>query len=85
MPMFDDKRKIASVIISRLGEKEKMRSAQGPDGAVKDDSAPLMEASKKMIEAFSAKDANAFAGALRSFIEMVNEKHESDDSESVES
>lgn len=80
MPMFEDKKKIASVIVKKIGEREQMGERHQEDGAVQDNSIALQSAAEEMMSAMESKDAKALMSALKSFIDMSRDMKEESES-----
>ncbi len=81
MPMgIDDKRKVAALIVRKVGERENMSEKPNRDGAEQDNSIAMQSAADEMIRAFEAKDSRMLVAALRSFIEMAKDMEDSEES-----
>ena len=81
MPMFDDKKKMATLIIGKIGKKEVEEAPTSEDGSEMDHEIGLKSASEEMIAAARREDADGFMSALKDFLSMYHEPKESQDQE----
>jgi hypothetical protein len=74
MLLKDDKKSMASLIISKMGKPgEKTEQVEEP---AKDSSVGLESAAEDMLSAFESKDAAGLVSALKAFLEMCEEPEE---------
>lgn len=83
--MFDDKKKLATIIIGKMGDKEGMEEAPTNEmGDEMDYELALEAASEDMMSALEKKDAKLFKSALKDFIYLCDEQEDAEE-ESEES
>jgi len=79
MPMFDDKRKAAALIIKKIGNREVMGEKRNENGAESDNSIAIESAAQEIMLAVERKDTKMLVNALRSFIDMSEDMEESEE------
>lgn len=70
MLLSDNKKKVASVIVSGLGPQEKIEEAPLVEGAEQDDSLAKEAAAQELISALESKDAKRLAAAFSDMLEL---------------
>jgi hypothetical protein len=78
MLMKDDKKKMATIIMGKMGKPQ--ASPESEDGAEQDDSVALKTAGEELISALESKNPLAVASAIKALIELC----ESPEQESAE-
>jgi len=69
--MRDDKKKMATIIMAKMGKKpEEQEVPQSEDGAEQDDSTALKTAGEEFLQAIESKSPLAVAEALKALIEL---------------
>ena len=82
MPMFDDKKKIASLIIRRISpNREVMGEKRTEEGAESDNTIAMESAAEEIMQAIERKDSKQLVSVLRSFIDMTREMDEEESNE----
>jgi len=86
MLLKDNKKGLVTIIMKRMKggssdmspdfKKEHASVAPRKNGAEQDDSVALSSAAEEMISAIKSDDASKFTSALKSFIEMCEDKDE---------
>lgn len=85
MFMSDDKKKRATLIISRLsgkpGSEEVSEAPKNENGDEVDSEIGHMSAAEDILDAIASKDAKALKNALKAFLDMCESEPESEDKE----
>jgi hypothetical protein len=80
MPMFDDKKKLATIIIGKMSDKEEMKEAPVNEmGDEIDYETALEAASEDMMKAIKEEDAMLFKASLKDFIYLCEEQEDSEE------
>jgi hypothetical protein len=70
MLLSDDKKKLASVIVSGMNKPEKVEEAPIENGAEQDDSIAKDTAAEELLSAIEQKSPKAIVAAIESLIEL---------------
>lgn len=73
MPMFDDKKKLATIIVGKIGDRDMQEGPKNEMGDELDADMGLKVASEEMIQAIDKKDPEMLMSALKDFISMCYE------------
>lgn len=80
--MKDDKKNVASVIISRMKKDGEVKDAPEQDGAKMDSPDDYDIAIDELMDAFEKKDKRALKDAMKSFVQMCMDESPEESSES---